>query len=196
MKNDTFANRLKKAMEINKFKQIDLVNKTKIDKTLINKYLKGISEAKQDNLTLLANALGVNEVWLMGYDVDMKEKTHVLSDDEYIIIPNDAPILPNTKIKVKDMIQLFTDFKNLENELINDKKLMENYKEKLKRNNRLSENEEKKYNEILNKKYPKTTDIISKYKNKEYNDNGNDNVWYQKENGKWYMKSEENNNEN
>lgn len=69
MKNDTFANRLKKAMELNNFKQVDLVNKTKIDKTLINKYLKGISEAKQDNLTLLANALGVDEVWLMGYDV-------------------------------------------------------------------------------------------------------------------------------
>lgn len=72
MKNDTFANRLKKAMEMNNFKQIDLVNKTKIDKTLINKYLKGISEAKQDNLTLLAEALGVDEVWLMGYDIPIK----------------------------------------------------------------------------------------------------------------------------
>lgn len=74
MKADNFANRLKKAMNIRGLKQIDLVNKTGIDKTLLNKYLKGISEAKQDNLTILAEALNVNEVWLMGYDVPIENK--------------------------------------------------------------------------------------------------------------------------
>ena len=39
---DTFQNRLKKAMNIRNLKQVDLVNKTGIDKTLINKYLAGI----------------------------------------------------------------------------------------------------------------------------------------------------------
>ncbi len=68
---DTFRNRLKKAMEINKFKQVDLVNKTGLDKTLINKYLAGLMKAKQDKLTILSEALDVNEVWLMGYDVPM-----------------------------------------------------------------------------------------------------------------------------
>ena len=46
MKKDTFSNRLKIAMDKKNYKQMDLVKKTKIDKTLINKYLKGISEAK------------------------------------------------------------------------------------------------------------------------------------------------------
>lgn len=76
MKQDTFANRLRKAMNIRNFKQIDLVNKTKLDKSLINKYLNGISEAGSDKLTILSNALDVNEVWLMGYDVPMNEENN------------------------------------------------------------------------------------------------------------------------
>ena len=68
---DTFQNRLKKAMNLRNIKQVELVEKTKIDKTLINKYLAGISNAKQDKLTILSEALNVNEVWLMGYDISM-----------------------------------------------------------------------------------------------------------------------------
>lgn len=71
---DTFQRRLKKAMDINNYKQVDLVNKTHIDKTLINKYLAGLMKAKQDKLTILSEALNVNEVWLMGYDVPMKRE--------------------------------------------------------------------------------------------------------------------------
>lgn len=74
MKQDTFANRLKKAMDMNGFKQIDLVNKTKLDKSLINKYLNGISEAGNDKLTLLSDVLNVSEPWLMGYDVPIDDK--------------------------------------------------------------------------------------------------------------------------
>ena len=73
MKQDTFANRLKKAMDMNGFKQIDLVNKTKLDKSLINKYLNGISEAGSDKLSILSDVLNVSEPWLMGYDVPMYE---------------------------------------------------------------------------------------------------------------------------
>lgn len=74
MKQDTFANRLKKAMDMNGFKQIDLVNKTKLDKSLINKYLNGISEAGNDKLTLLSDVLNVSEPWLMGYDVPIDDR--------------------------------------------------------------------------------------------------------------------------
>lgn len=79
---DTFQNRLKKAMEIRNIKQVDLVEKTKLDKTLINKYLAGVSNARQRKLTLLADALNVNEIWLMGYDVpiDREIKTDFLGN--------------------------------------------------------------------------------------------------------------------
>ena len=69
---DTFSNRLKKALEYSNMRQVDLVEKTHLDKTLINKYLAGIMKAKQDKLTILADALNVNEIWLMGYDVPME----------------------------------------------------------------------------------------------------------------------------
>ena len=66
---DTFGNRLQTALNNSNMKQVDLVEKTGLDKTLINKYLAGIMKAKQDKLTILVEALNVNEVWLMGYDI-------------------------------------------------------------------------------------------------------------------------------
>lgn len=71
---DTFSNRLQKALSYSNMRQVDLVEKTKLDKTLINKYLAGLMKAKQDKLTILADALNVNEVWLMGYDVPMNRE--------------------------------------------------------------------------------------------------------------------------
>ena len=50
--------------------QNELAVKSGISKSLINKYLKGVSEAGNHKLLLLATALNVNPLWLMGYDVD------------------------------------------------------------------------------------------------------------------------------
>lgn len=72
---DTFANRLQKAMNLKNMKQVDLVEKTNIDKSLISNYLKGKYKAKQDNLYLLAKVLNVSEAWLMGYDVPMERNS-------------------------------------------------------------------------------------------------------------------------
>lgn len=69
---DTFKNRLQKAMDFRNMKQVELVEKTGLDKTLINKYLAGVTNAKQDKLTILSEALNINEVWLMGYDIPME----------------------------------------------------------------------------------------------------------------------------
>ena len=69
MLNDTFANRLKMALEMNNMKPIDLARKTKINKSLISSYMSGVCKAKQDKLDLIATALDVSEAWLMGYDV-------------------------------------------------------------------------------------------------------------------------------
>ena len=69
MLNDTFANRLKMALDMNNMKPIDLARKTKINKSLISSYMGGVCKAKQDKLDLMATVLDVNEAWLMGYDV-------------------------------------------------------------------------------------------------------------------------------
>lgn len=77
---DTFSNRLQKALDLSNMRQVDLVEKTNLDKTLVNKYLAGKMKAKQDKLTTLANALNVNEVWLMGYDVPIEKDFHTKTD--------------------------------------------------------------------------------------------------------------------
>lgn len=94
---ESFANRLQKAMNYANMKQVDLVNKTGLDKTLINKYLAGIMKAKQDKLTILADALNVNEVWLMGYDVPMERNLNAYNVDELGNSVISIPILGTVK---------------------------------------------------------------------------------------------------
>ena len=91
MQIDTFAHRLKIAMNEAGLKQSDLVTKTGIDKTLISKYLAGASKARQDKLTLLAKALNTNEVWLMGYDVPMSKFNSKIKQEDV----NDINVIIN-----------------------------------------------------------------------------------------------------
>lgn len=69
---ESFKNRLNKAMQIRNIKPVELVEKTKISKANISCYMSGKYEAKADGLKLLADALNVDPVWLMGYDVPME----------------------------------------------------------------------------------------------------------------------------
>lgn len=62
---DTFQNRLKDVMYRRQIKQNDLVSLTGINKSIISKYVNGLSKPKNDNLLLLAKALNTNEAWLL-----------------------------------------------------------------------------------------------------------------------------------
>ena len=80
---DSFANRLSIAMKENNINQVELSEKTKkytksISQSLINKYLKGKALARQDNIYKLCEILGVDEAWIMGYDVPMKRTPNSL----------------------------------------------------------------------------------------------------------------------
>lgn len=68
---DSFQNRLEKAIQIRNIKPVELHEKTGISESLLSKYLSGNAVARQRKLTLLADALNINEIWLMGYDVAM-----------------------------------------------------------------------------------------------------------------------------
>ena len=78
--NDTFANRLKYAITIKDIKPIELSRMTGISKTNISCYMSGKYEAKQDGVKLLADALNVDPVWLMGYDVPMERTSGKISE--------------------------------------------------------------------------------------------------------------------
>lgn len=72
---NSFAERLSEALSKKGISQAELSRRTGIGRNSISDYLKAKYEAKQDNLLLLANALDVNEAWLMGLDVDMDKNT-------------------------------------------------------------------------------------------------------------------------
>ena len=97
MLEDTFANRLKIALEYNHMKAIDLANKTHINKSLISNYLSGAFKAKQDKLDIIARTLGVSEAWLMGYDVDMDREWFEEKEPSEILIDNARYIETTTK---------------------------------------------------------------------------------------------------
>jgi transcriptional regulator with XRE-family HTH domain len=80
---DTFQKRLEKALIIRNMKPVELHEKTGISESLLSKYLSNNAVARQKKLTLIADALDVNEVWLMGYDVPMEKETSTNNDFRY-----------------------------------------------------------------------------------------------------------------
>ena len=77
----TIAERLKEIMEIRQLRQIDLVrlaepvgeaNGLHISKSHISQYVSGRTQPRRDILKVLAEALGVSQLWLQGEDVEME----------------------------------------------------------------------------------------------------------------------------
>ena len=73
--------RLQEAMSIRGLRQVDLVEKTGLSKSKINMYVKGEHAPRHDALYLLAEALHVQEAWLMGYDVPMEAEAPITLSD-------------------------------------------------------------------------------------------------------------------
>lgn len=73
--NDTFANRLIKALEMNKMNRSELAEKIGVRKSSVSDWANGRYEAGQDNLLAIAKALNVSPSWLMGYGPDQQQTT-------------------------------------------------------------------------------------------------------------------------
>lgn len=65
------SNRLNELMNYFGIKQADIVKKTGLLKSAVSMYASGQRKLPQNKLTIIADAYGVDEVWLMGYDVPM-----------------------------------------------------------------------------------------------------------------------------
>lgn len=72
--NNALKDRLRLAMDLKDMRAIELSEKTGIPKSAISQYLSGYAKPKQDRIYLIAKALDINEVWLMGYDVSMERQ--------------------------------------------------------------------------------------------------------------------------
>ena len=76
---DSCAFRICKAMQIRNMRQVDLSLKTGIPKSAISQYCSGSFSPKQKRLFLIAQALNVDEAWLMGLDVPMERQNDTAS---------------------------------------------------------------------------------------------------------------------
>lgn len=68
------SERLKIALAKREMKPIELSTKTGIPKSAISQYMSGYAKPKDDRVYLICKALGINEGWLLGYDVEMEKK--------------------------------------------------------------------------------------------------------------------------
>ena len=71
---ESCAARLKMALSIRNMTQAELCQKTKIPKSALSEYIKGLYDPKQDRLLILSEALNVDPAWLMGYEVPMEKE--------------------------------------------------------------------------------------------------------------------------
>lgn len=74
--------RLREAMEKRGMRAVDLVEVTGIPKGTISYYLSGKTEPKADRLYIIAQALDINEAWLLGYDVPMRRTDDQKKNDQ------------------------------------------------------------------------------------------------------------------
>ena len=81
---DSCANRLRKALSIRNMKQSELCRRTKIATSAMSEYLSGLYEPKQDKIYLMSEALNVDPVWLMGFDVPMEKEQKKFSPHDSI----------------------------------------------------------------------------------------------------------------
>ena len=68
-----FQKRLHEAMLKRNVKAIELAEKTELTRCQISGYINGRCQPKNDKLYLISQALNVNPMWLMGFDVPINE---------------------------------------------------------------------------------------------------------------------------
>lgn len=105
MRKETFALRLRKALEMREMSQKELSQRTGINESSISTYLKGEYTARQKKVDLMAEALRVDPAWLMGFDVPPNksqpkpttdEDLPQLTEDDERIIESDLEDMMNS----------------------------------------------------------------------------------------------------
>lgn len=102
--------RLSDALSLRNMKQVELSEKTGISKGSISQYMSGYVEPKSDRIYLMAKALHVNPVWLMGLDVPMEENPDVSKMNRLTAYAGTLTSIvgdsPNVMRLIEDFVQL------------------------------------------------------------------------------------------
>lgn len=75
---ETCGKRIEQALILRNMRQSELCEKAGVPKSSLSLYLRGAYEPKQDRICMMAEALNVSEIWLMGYDVPLERSHHQL----------------------------------------------------------------------------------------------------------------------
>lgn len=81
MKHPETARRLTYILNLRKMTAQELSNKSGVGKSSISHYVNGTNEPHNKNAGLMADALGVNPQWLMGFDVEMQQNEATMRRD-------------------------------------------------------------------------------------------------------------------
>lgn len=109
MKVSTTSERLKQLLSERNMRQVDILDaakpytekyNVKLNKNDLSQYINGKTEPGQSKLSILGMTLGVNEAWLMGYDVPMERKNNEEEQAANLLekYPNIMPIPEMRKV--------------------------------------------------------------------------------------------------
>lgn len=99
---ETFADRLREAMDNAGVKPIELAERADVPKSMVSYYLSGKSVPKADRLFKIAKLLEVSEAWLLGYEAPKTEAPEPEAQPEVNYTKDDVQALvlklaaPNT----------------------------------------------------------------------------------------------------
>lgn len=82
MDNYERENRIAEALEIRGIKQVELCEKAGVSRSALSHWIKQRWQPKQKPLMAMARALDVSELWLAGFDVEMKRPAEQVKADE------------------------------------------------------------------------------------------------------------------
>lgn len=107
----TTHERLKSALTNANMKQVELIQKTGLDKGAVSCYLSGKYEPKADAINKMAAVLNVSDMWLMGYDVPMERETTppesiTLTEGESMLLELFRLVPEESQQMVLDMIKI------------------------------------------------------------------------------------------
>jgi transcriptional regulator with XRE-family HTH domain len=77
---NSFQNRLKETMNERHINQTELSKRTNIKRTSINGYYVGDAEPNAEKILILSLELGVEPLWLLGYDTPKNKEVGVRKD--------------------------------------------------------------------------------------------------------------------
>ena len=106
MKHEVTAKRIREALSDAKMKPQELAEKSKVSKSSISQYVNGSHQPSNISSGKMAKGLGVEPMWLMGFDVPKKKVlTPEAAKDDFRFLEKFSLLEERDKKIVMDMIE-------------------------------------------------------------------------------------------